>query len=38
VFYLAFTRVSEIVLDRTMRRLTRGQATSGGEAQRKVDG
>jgi polar amino acid transport system permease protein len=36
VFYLAFTRVSEIVLDRTMRRLTRGQATSGGEAQRKV--
>nr|WP_268821544.1 ABC transporter permease subunit [Octadecabacter dasysiphoniae] len=35
VFYLAFTRVSEIALDRTMRRLTRGQATSGGEAQRK---
>ncbi|MEN8918147.1 MAG: ABC transporter permease subunit [Octadecabacter sp.] len=38
VFYLAFTRVSEIVLERTMRRLTRGQATSGGEAQRKVAG
>ncbi|MEJ6509229.1 MAG: ABC transporter permease subunit [Octadecabacter sp.] len=35
VFYLAFTRVSEIALDRVMRRLTRGQATSGGEAQRK---
>ncbi|MBU2992843.1 ABC transporter permease subunit [Octadecabacter sp. 1_MG-2023] len=38
VFYLAFTRVSEIALDRTMRRLTRGQATSGGEAQRRVAG
>jgi len=36
VFYLAFTRVSEIVLDRLMRRLTRGQATTGGEAQRKA--
>jgi polar amino acid transport system permease protein len=36
VFYLGFTRVSEIVLDRVMRRLTRGQATSGGEAQRKA--
>lgn len=36
VFYLAFTRVSEGVLDRTMRRLTKGQATSGGEAQRKA--
>jgi polar amino acid transport system permease protein len=36
VFYLAFTRVSEIVLDRVMRRLTRGQATMGGEAQRKA--
>ena len=35
-FYLAFTRVSEIVLDRIMRRLTRGQATLGGEAQRKA--
>ncbi|SMX27771.1 Arginine ABC transporter permease protein ArtQ [Pelagimonas phthalicica] len=36
VFYLAFTRVSEIVLDRLMKRLTRGQATAGGEAQRKA--
>ena len=35
-FYLAFTHVSEIVLDRLMRRLTLGQATSGGEAQRKA--
>lgn len=36
VFYLAFTRVSEIVLGRIMSRLTRGQATTGGEAQRKA--
>ena len=36
VFYLAFTKVSEIVLDRIMKRLTRGQATAGGEAQRKA--
>jgi polar amino acid transport system permease protein len=36
VFYLAFTRVSEVVLDRVMRKLTRGQATTGGEAQRKT--
>jgi len=35
VFYLAFTRVSEIVLDRLMRRLTHGQATAAGEAQRR---
>lgn len=35
VFYLAFTRVSEIVLGRLMTRLTRGQATMAGEAQRK---
>jgi polar amino acid transport system permease protein len=35
-FYLCFTRVSEIVLDRIMARLTRGQATAGGEAQRKA--
>ncbi|GAA6174802.1 ABC transporter permease [Sulfitobacter pacificus] len=35
VFYLAFTRVSELVLDRLMNRLTLGQATTGGEAQRK---
>ncbi|EPX75914.1 ABC transporter permease [Salipiger mucosus] len=34
VFYLAFTRVSEIVLERIMKRLTRGQATLGGDAQR----
>lgn len=36
VFYLAFTRVSEIVLERLMTRLTHGQATLGGEAQRKA--
>jgi len=29
VFYLAFTRVSEIALDRVMRRLTHGQAFGG---------
>lgn len=36
VFYLGFTRVSEIALNRLMRKLTRGQATAGGEAQRKA--
>lgn len=36
IFYLGFTRVSEIVLERLMQRLTHGQATSGGEAQRKA--
>ena len=36
VFYLAFTRVSEIALERLMKRLTHGQATSGGEAQRTL--
>lgn len=36
VFYLCFTKVSEVVLDRIMTRLTLGQATSGGEAQRKA--
>jgi polar amino acid transport system permease protein len=36
VFYLAFTYLSEKVLDRVMNRLTRGQATTGGEAQRKM--
>lgn len=36
VFYLAFTRVSEIFLERMMVRLTKGQATTGGEAQRKA--
>ena len=33
VFYLAFTRVSEVVLERIMGRLTHGQATVGGAAQ-----
>lgn len=36
VFYLAFTKVSEVVLERLMQRLTHGQATTGGEAQRKA--
>jgi polar amino acid transport system permease protein len=36
VFYLSFTRVSEIVLGRLMQRLNKGQATSGGEALRKA--
>jgi polar amino acid transport system permease protein len=36
VFYLAFTRVSEIVLARITQRLSRGQATAAGEAQRKA--
>lgn len=36
VFYLAFTRLSERVLARIMQRLTHGQATAGGEAQRKA--
>ncbi|MGR3758968.1 ABC transporter permease [Roseobacteraceae bacterium NS-SX3] len=36
VFYLAFTRVSEVVLERITRRLSHGQATLGGEAQRKA--
>lgn len=36
VFYLAFTRVSEVVLNRLMRRLSHGQATAGGEALRKA--
>ncbi len=30
-FYLAFTKVSQIALDRLMRRLNRGQATLGGQ-------
>lgn len=34
VFYLAFTRLSEIVLDKLMLRLTRGQAALGGDVQR----
>lgn len=36
VFYLIFTKFSEIVLDRIMTRLTHGQATAGGEALRKA--
>ncbi|PZQ96771.1 MAG: ABC transporter permease [Cereibacter sphaeroides] len=36
IFYLAMTRVSEIVLARLTRRLTKGQATMAGEAQRKA--
>jgi polar amino acid transport system permease protein len=36
IFYLAFTRVSEVVLGRVMQKLTRGQATAGGEAQRRA--
>ena len=36
VFYLCFTKLSEIVLDRIMARLTFGQATAAGEAQRKA--
>ncbi len=36
VFYLGFTRLSEVVLERIMKRLTLGQATTGGEAQRKA--
>ena len=35
VFYLAFTRVSEIVLERLTVRLSRGQATAQGEALRR---
>jgi len=35
VFYLAFTKVSEIVLDRLTTRLSRGQATVAGEQMRK---
>lgn len=36
VFYLAFTRVSEIVLGRITLRLSHGQATAAGEAMRKA--
>lgn len=36
VFYLTLTKVSEIILDRVMARLTHGQATAGGEAARKA--
>jgi polar amino acid transport system permease protein len=36
VFYLCFTKVSEIVLSRLSARLSRGQATAAGEAMRKA--
>lgn len=36
VFYLAFTKVSEIVLNRIAARLSHGQATAAGEALRKA--
>ena len=36
VFYLGFTKVSEVVLERLMQKLTHGQATTGGEAQRRA--
>jgi polar amino acid transport system permease protein len=36
LFYLALTKVSEIVLERVMARLNKGQATIGGEKQRKA--
>ena len=36
LFYLGFTKVSEVVLGRIMARLTFGQATAAGEAQRKA--
>ncbi len=36
-FYLGLTRVSEVVLERLTRRLSHGQATLGGESQRKAE-
>jgi polar amino acid transport system permease protein len=36
VFYLCMTRLSEVVLTRLQDRLSLGQATASGEAQRKV--
>jgi len=36
VFYLGLTKLSEVVLGRLTRRLSHGQATMGGEAQRKA--
>ena len=36
VFYLAFTKVSELVLNRISARLSHGQATAAGEAMRKA--
>ena len=37
VFYLCFTKLSEVVLERLMKRLTHGQATTGGESQRRAE-
>ena len=34
VFYLVFTRISEVLIERVMRRLTHGQATTGGSMSR----
>lgn len=36
IFYLGFTKVSEVVLERLMQKLTYGQATAGGEKQRRA--
>jgi polar amino acid transport system permease protein len=36
VFYLCMTRISEVILARIQARLSRGQATAAGEAQRKA--
>ncbi|WP_435259999.1 ABC transporter permease [Thioclava sp. FR2] len=36
VFYLAFTKVSEVALNRVAARLSKGQATAAGEAMRKA--
>ncbi len=36
VFYLSFTRLSELVLNRIMAKLTFGQATAAGEKQRRA--
>jgi polar amino acid transport system permease protein len=37
VFYLAFTRLSETVFDRIMRRLTFGQPMTGAEARLRAE-
>ncbi|MDR9485783.1 MAG: ABC transporter permease subunit [Sediminimonas sp.] len=37
VLYLLFTKASEVVLERIMQRLSRGQATSGGDAARRAE-
>jgi polar amino acid transport system permease protein len=36
VFYLGLTKISEVFLERLMQRLTHGQATTGGDAQRQA--